>query len=264
MNVNDTVDERNCHLRWGESVPGIEEGDWIRCTIPREAVRWVRVKRGDYISSKAVLAGKTKTDEGVVFVARQNGYAGKINTSNGKEDGAVHNFWAHDVGSSKTEMEILLVFAEYLWKPIKRGDAMPPNACRVGMTPKDGENFVGRACEDGEPGKINTGDGKTGEKGTMWNFWTHSSGSSQEAQILIIQPTEADWQEAAVSKAEEKAREEKLVTVQKQLDIARQMPAETRAMINGGYEPYVAKLEKEEKELKEARKPPLPLGSGYL
>lgn len=59
---------------------------------------------------------------------------------------------------------------------------MPVNAVKAGTTATDGDTYVGRAVQDGEPGKINLDAGK------MYNFWCQSRWSGQqEAEVLVVE-----------------------------------------------------------------------------
>eukprot|EP00930_Biecheleria_cincta_P048393 TRINITY_DN33712_c0_g1_i1.p1 TRINITY_DN33712_c0_g1~~TRINITY_DN33712_c0_g1_i1.p1 ORF type:complete len:452 (-),score=80.61 TRINITY_DN33712_c0_g1_i1:243-1598(-) len=71
------------------------------------------------------------------------------------------------------------------WVPIKRGDAIPPNAVMVGSFPQDGVVYVGRLL--GEPGKINVD-----KHGAMWNFRAHHQTHSYSAEILTC-TVEVSW-----------------------------------------------------------------------
>jgi len=147
----------------------------------------VKIKRGDPIPANAVESGLTKTG-GICFVGRYQGQAGKIIT---REAGVFWNFWVHDTGvffsaTAKTEAEILVALdnAVVEWKPLKRGDPLPPvGTVQAGVTKNDGVVYVGR--HGAEAGKINTqGDGKMHRFwGYDTNYWGHDT---QEAEILLV------------------------------------------------------------------------------
>jgi hypothetical protein len=71
--------------------------------ISESPTTWQPIRRGWSIPSGAVQAGSTSSD-GVVYVGRNNGEAGKINTSHG----SMWNFWGHLFGSSMSA-EILVI-----------------------------------------------------------------------------------------------------------------------------------------------------------
>eukprot|EP00928_Gymnodinium_smaydae_P020569 TRINITY_DN17948_c0_g1_i1.p1 TRINITY_DN17948_c0_g1~~TRINITY_DN17948_c0_g1_i1.p1 ORF type:complete len:1154 (+),score=214.05 TRINITY_DN17948_c0_g1_i1:55-3462(+) len=141
---------------------------------------WHHVSRGAAIPARAICAGSTSTD-GVVFVGRRDGEAGKINTEDGKPDSSMWNFWGH-AGSPPTEdAEILLLKPGAMldWLEIRRGRPIPVAAVEAGRNAQGVQNYVGRYR--GEAGKINATDG------CMLSFWGNHMKHSDVAEVLVVQ-----------------------------------------------------------------------------
>merc|ERR1711924_316143 len=83
----------------------------------------------------------------------------------------------HDSGEQQAAQILCCPHGSYEWQPIQRGRAIPDNAVQAGQTPRDGVTYVGKW--NGEAGKFNEDDGK------MWNFWGHSCGGKQGAEIFV-------------------------------------------------------------------------------
>lgn len=145
---------------------------------------WDPINHGEPIPRDAVVAGSTKSD-GIVWVGRFNGEAGKINSSDGTKDGKMHNFWGNSSGQQKAVSILRCPEVNCEWLRMERGQPIPPGAVQAGQTDKDGMVYVGRF--DGEAGKINI------QNGTMYNFWGHKAGRQTVAEIL----TTTNNQEAA-------------------------------------------------------------------
>jgi len=151
-----------------------------------DSMRWVPISRGDVIPRDAIESGRTRAD-GQVWAGRYHGEAGKINADSGK----MWNFWGHYMKQQK-KAEILCYAGGHEWRPIRRGQQMPPNAVKAGETKVDGPVYIARL--DGEAGKINVDAGK------MWNFWGHHSGRSNNAEILIVgDSNKSHWIRARVT-----------------------------------------------------------------
>lgn len=140
----------------------------LRCA---DGCRWVTLEHGQPLPSDAVQAGTTDTD-GPVWVGRFGGEPGKIN-ANGDN---MCNFWGHS-SKKQTKADILRISGPHEWLSIRRGETVPSNAVLAGETAYDGPTYVGRY--HGEAGKINV------EGRNMHNFWGHSSGRQEAAEILV-------------------------------------------------------------------------------
>jgi len=77
---------------WGHNCRAKKEADILVCKENRR--RWIDMKRGDRIPLHVVEAGQTSTD-GVNFVAKFSGHAGKINVD---KENNMWNFWSHGPG----------------------------------------------------------------------------------------------------------------------------------------------------------------------
>merc|ERR1719506_1913981 len=110
--------------------------------------RWEVIRHGQVIPQSAVIAGTTDTD-GIVFVSRHDGEAGKINV---KITSTMWNFWGH-YNKAQTDAEILVCpKSRCRWIWMRRGDPIPANAIVAGATETDGVNYVARFC--GHAGKV--------------------------------------------------------------------------------------------------------------
>eukprot|EP00929_Paragymnodinium_shiwhaense_P069319 TRINITY_DN34970_c0_g1_i1.p1 TRINITY_DN34970_c0_g1~~TRINITY_DN34970_c0_g1_i1.p1 ORF type:complete len:491 (-),score=62.29 TRINITY_DN34970_c0_g1_i1:271-1683(-) len=95
-----TVQGGSMHNFWAPSRIQSTTCEVLRCSVD---VEWVPLERGQPIPEGAVYAGMTRSD-GVNYVARYDGEAGKINVV----EGAMHNYWGHYWKSQK-KAEILVV-----------------------------------------------------------------------------------------------------------------------------------------------------------
>lgn len=144
---------------------------------------WKAINRGDEIPHGAILGGRTSKD-GEVFVGRHGGELGKLNTDNEK----MYNIWCHNGGAS-SEGEILIVTdgAPIQWVPVKKGDALPPDAVNGGSTSTDGDIYPCRKADGGAVGKLNLKDSKIN------SLWFHGDWfAKSDGDILVVGPVGAD------------------------------------------------------------------------
>jgi len=144
------------------------------------AFQWLPIKRGDPISSGAVMTGRTKSD-GDVYIGRNSYGIGKLNVAEGK----MWNLWVHGGSGATQEGEILVLTCgtPYHWEHVKKGDILPHDAVYGGMTATDGPSGV-YACrhKDGEAGKLNL-DGRKVCNMYYHGHWTHKD----ECEVLCVQ-----------------------------------------------------------------------------
>lgn len=144
---------------------------------------WKAISRGDEIPHGAILGGRTSKD-GEVFVGKHGGELGKLNTDGGK----MYNIWCHSGGASQ-DGEILIVTdgAPIQWVPVKKGDALPPDAVHGGSTSTDGDIYPCRQADGGAVGKLNLKDGKVN------SLWFHGAWfAKSDGDILVVGPVGAD------------------------------------------------------------------------
>jgi hypothetical protein len=137
---------------------------------------WVSCSKGDQLPKGAVMAGETSSD-GVNFVCRVNGEAGKVNL----EGESINHFWCHG-GVVKSESgDILCISEGYAahWQDASKGDSLPSGAVCAGSTASDGDNYVCRT--NGAAGKVNL----DGDR--LHNFWVHGAWFAKEqGDVLVV------------------------------------------------------------------------------
>mmetsp|Transcript_25854 Transcript_25854/g.72090 ORF Transcript_25854/g.72090 Transcript_25854/m.72090 type:complete len:598 (+) Transcript_25854:57-1850(+) len=87
INAVSSGGKHRMHNFWGHSTGAKEMGEILCCS---GCYLWISIQKGQCIPADAVLAGETSTD-GLAYVARFNGEAGKINA----KDGKMCHFWGH-------------------------------------------------------------------------------------------------------------------------------------------------------------------------
>jgi len=148
---------------------------------PKECrVLWKDFRKGEALPEGFVYGGKTEKDGHLVVARDSDGVPGKLNLSNGKLDGVLHNLWVQGSGCHGEGQVMQIKPNPFTWMPIKRGDPLPQGVVLSGRTRSDGDVYIGRNS-DGEVGKINL------DGGNVWNIWCHHGGSSQEGEILLLE-----------------------------------------------------------------------------
>eukprot|EP00929_Paragymnodinium_shiwhaense_P069320 TRINITY_DN34970_c0_g2_i1.p1 TRINITY_DN34970_c0_g2~~TRINITY_DN34970_c0_g2_i1.p1 ORF type:complete len:573 (-),score=72.77 TRINITY_DN34970_c0_g2_i1:33-1751(-) len=113
---------------WGASRVQATTCEILRCSVD---VDWVPIERGQPIPRGAVQAGISRSD-GLNYVARYNGEAGKINMDGGN----MYNFWGHH-WKQQTAAEILVVREDHEKKEAT-SSAAETSFGRPAMTPNAG------------------------------------------------------------------------------------------------------------------------------
>lgn len=95
-NVDSGCPGGNVHNLWTHSGGRYSSGKILVIPPGKEAV-WQPYSKGRALPKGAFQAGHYPSD-GVLFIGKCNGEIGKLNMSNGRTDGTMHNLWCHSQG----------------------------------------------------------------------------------------------------------------------------------------------------------------------
>lgn len=165
----------------GDVLSGSDKCEVLVTRGPHECrVLWKDFRKGEALPEGFVYGGKTEKDGHLLVGRSGDGVPGKLNLSNGKLDGVLHNLWFHGAAFGHSEGQVLQIKPlPFTWVPIKHGEPLPSGAVLSGRTRSDGDVYVGRNS-DGEVGKINL------DGGNFHKIWCHHGGGSEEGEILLL------------------------------------------------------------------------------